>query len=78
MNEREIMAELISGGLKCHFAVLAIVQAIVSILIALVTIVISVVELAIGFLIIFTGFLRIATFLLTKYQEERRYRYEQV
>jgi uncharacterized membrane protein len=75
MNEQEIMSELISGGLRCHCALVAIMQAIAGIIILIFSIVIGLFDIIIGFLIIFKGFLLIARFLLEqslKKEKERR------
>jgi hypothetical protein len=69
------MSELISGGLRCHYALVAIMQAIASIIIAIMSIVINLFDIVIGFLTIFKGFLLIARFLLEqslKKEKERR------
>jgi len=74
MNEQEIMSELILGGLRCNFAVSAIVKAIVDIIIAIVSIVISLFDLAVGFLTITKGFLMIAKFLIEQSQKKEKER----
>lgn len=74
MTEQEIMSELISGGLRCNFAVSAIVRAITNIIIAIMSIVISLFDIIIGFLIIFKGFMLIARFLLEQHQKKEKER----